>query len=493
MGRDDVQVVWFKRDLRVRDHEPLVRAAQAGPVLPLVIIEPELLTRPAVDPAHTAWWLACAAELASELAARGAPLVVRRGDAVEVLAELARRHRVAAVWAHEEHGDLRTFERDRAVRRWGRRAQVPVVELPEAGVHRGPHDRDTWGRRFAGYLDTPGLRPPERLRPVAGIDPGTLPRVDDLHPTSSPRVAWLPDPGSAGAGRILASFVAGRARGYERAVSSPTRAWTTGSRLSAHLAVGTISARQVVQRSRRTRGQLTNADADAALAGSLAAFEERLAWRSHFVQRLEDAPDMERRSLLQPADALRRTVREPWLEAWRTGRTGWPMVDASIRSVQATGWLNFRMRAMLVSVATYHLWLPWQAIVDDLARWFLDLEWGIHVSQVQMQAGATGIARVRIYDPVKQGHDHDPDGRFVRRWVPELADVDDRFVHEPWTAPRPPAGYPAPVLDHRAAAAEARRRMAAFAERPEVRRAAAAVLERHGSRRPSVDRRGARS
>ena len=493
MGRDDVQVVWFKRDLRVRDHEPLVRAAQAGPVLPLVIIEPALLARPAIDPAHTAWWLACATELAAELAALGAPLVVRRGDAVEVFADLARRHRVAAVWAHEEHGDLATFDRDRAVRRWGREARIPIHELPEAGVHRGPHDRDTWGRRFASYLDTPGRRPPERLRAVVGIEPGALPHVRALHPESSPREAWLPDAGSDGATRILGSFVAGRARGYERAVSSPTRAWSTGSRLSAHLAVGTISTRQVVQRSRRARGQLTSVGADAELAASLGAFEERLAWRSHFIQRLEDEPDMERHSLLAPADDLRRSVREPWLEAWRTGRTGWPMVDASIRSVQATGWLNFRMRAMLVSVATYHLWLPWEAIVDDLARWFLDLEWGIHVSQVQMQAGATGIARVRIYDPVKQGHDHDPDGRFVRRWVPELAAVDDRFIHEPWTAPDPPAGYPTPIVDHRAAAAEARRRMAVFNDRPEVQRAARAVLDRHGSRRPALERRGGRS
>ena len=138
------------------------------------------------------------------------------------------------------------------------------------------------------------------------------------------------------------------------------------------------------------------------------------------------------------------------------GETGLPFVDACMRSLNATGWINFRMRAMLMAVASYHLWLDWRAPGEHLARQFTDYEPGIHWPQVQMQSGTTGINTVRIYNPVKQGHDQDPDGAFVRRWVPELRDVPDAFIHEPWRWEQ--AGsvldrvYPAPIVDHLAAA-----------------------------------------
>ncbi|MGI9154659.1 MAG: FAD-binding domain-containing protein, partial [Rubrivivax sp.] len=153
-------------------------------------------------------------------------------------------------------------------------------------------------------------------------------------------------------------------------------------------------------------------------------------------------------------------------EAWRAGMTGFPMVDACMRSLNATGWLNFRMRAMLVSFAAYHLWLHWREPGIHLARQFLDFEPGIHWSQMQMQSGTTGINTLRIYSPTKQLQDHDPQGVFVRRWVPE------------WGTD----AYPAPIVDERAAVQAAKDRMYGLRKTLEARTEADEIQERHGSR-----------
>jgi deoxyribodipyrimidine photo-lyase len=153
------------------------------------------------------------------------------------------------------------------------------------------------------------------------------------------------------------------------------------------------------------------------------------------------------------------------------------------------------MRAMLTAVASYHLWLHWREPGEHLARLFTDYEPGIHWSQMQMQSGTTGINTVRIYNPVKQGFDHDPDGRFVRTWMPELAEVPDRHVHTPWTMDRAAqraAGcvlgdaYPEPVVDHQAAAKRARERIWAVRRSADFRAEAEAIQQRHGSRKSGL-------
>lgn len=168
------------------------------------------------------------------------------------------------------------------------------------------------------------------------------------------------------------------------------------------------------------------------------------------------------------------------------------MVDACMRCVTSTGWLNFRMRAMLVSFASYHLWLDWRPTARHLARHFLDFEPGIHYSQFQMQSGTTGINTVRIYSPVKQAMDQDPTGTFVRRWVPELSGVPDAWIFEPHKMPgdlqilsgcRIGRDYPAPVVDHKEAVAAAKSRLFAIRSTRAARSEADAVQIRHGSRR----------
>jgi deoxyribodipyrimidine photo-lyase len=189
---------------------------------------------------------------------------------------------------------------------------------------------------------------------------------------------------------------------------------------------------------------------------------------------------------------------ETRFQAWREGQTGYPMVDACMRALHQTGWINFRMRAMLVSFAAYHLWLHWRRPAVHLAKMFLDYEPGIHYSQFQMQSGVTGINTVRIYSPIKQATDQDPDGQFIRRYVPELEGVPAEKIAEPHKMTGMEQSmygcvigkdYPRPIVDHRSAYAEAKSRIYAAKRSPRVRQIAAEVYRKHGSRKQPMRQR----
>ena len=332
------------------------------------------------------------------------------------------------------------------------------------------------------------LAPPPRLEPVPGIEPGAIPTHAELGLPPDARAAALQRGGERAARETMGSFFDERGRAYRGGISSPLSAETACSRLSPYLAWGTLSVRQVVQETRR---QI--AAAPPRWAASLAAFESRMHWRCHFIQKLEDEPAIEFENMVRGYDGLREAEFDPArFAAWQAGETGYPMIDACMRMLRATGWLNFRMRAMLTAFAAYDLWLHWRAPAVFLARQFLDYEPGIHYSQMQMQAGTAGHAAIRLYNPVRQGQDHDPTGAFVRRWIPALARVPTSFVHAPWLLPRAQQqalgcvigrDYPAPIVDHAAAVAHARARIAEARRNPALAAEIARVFERHGSRR----------
>ena len=230
---------------------------------------------------------------------------------------------------------------------------------------------------------------------------------------------------------------------------------------------------------------------------SLRSYVGRLHWHCHFIQKLEDEPRLEFENLHPAYNGLRPAEPNPVrLNAWMNGETGLPFVDACMRYLSATGWINFRMRAMLMAVASYHLWLDWRKTGEHLARQFTDYEPGIHWPQVQMQSGTTGINTARIYNPVKQGHDQDATGVFVRRWVPELAAIDGRYLQEPWRAGNAAAvlgkAYPFPVVDHLEVAREARQRIWAVRRGGDYHTQAGAIVKKHGSRKSGIPNRGVR-
>ncbi|MEF3049249.1 FAD-binding domain-containing protein [Pseudotabrizicola sp. L79] len=473
-------LVWFKRDLRVDDHPALTAAARLGAVLPVYIVEPEYWALP--DTSARQWALTAEAveSLRLQLRGLGAPLVVRVGEAVSTLDRLCRQHRITTLVSHEETGNLWTYGRDQRVAAWARAQGIDWQELPQSGITRRLRSRDGWARRRDTFMAQPPL-PPPALQAVPGVEAGQIPSARAL------KLAEDPCPhrqigGHAQASALLDSFLSKRGEPYRAAMSSPLGGERACSRLSPHIALGTLSLRAVVQatearQAERPGGRWT---------GALTSFQSRLAWRDHFMQKLEDQPRIEIHALHRAADDLRPRIPDPLrLHAWSVGETGLPFLDACMRYLAATGWLNFRMRSMVMAVASYHLWLDWRATGAVLARRFTDYEPGIHWPQVQMQSGVTGINTPRIYNPVKQGHDQDPTGVFTRRWVPELAPVPDEHLQSPWRWEGAQSllgrRYPEPIVD--VAASQRAARDAIFGLRKTAdRRDISAIVERHASR-----------
>jgi deoxyribodipyrimidine photo-lyase len=474
-------LVWFKRDLRVADHPALALAAGMGAILPVYIVEPEYWALPDTSARQWAFTEDCLTDLRGALGDLGAPLVVRVGDAVEVLGKLCRAHRISRIISHEETGNLWTFARDRRVQAWARQAGIDWVELPQSGVVRRLKGRDGWAGLRDGFMAQPTQEVPA-LTGVPGAEPGAIPNARMLR-LADDRCLHRQAGGRARGLATLDSFLTSRGQPYRAAMSSPLTGERACSRLSPHLAFGSLSVREVAQATAARQADRPGGG----WGGSLASFQSRLAWRDHFTQKLESQPDIETRCLHRATEGLRpREADAQRLAAWASGETGLPFLDACMRYLAATGWLNFRMRSMVMAVASYQLWLDWRATGPVLARLFTDYEPGIHWPQVQMQSGTTGINTIRIYNPVKQGLDQDPTGVFTRRWVPELAPVPDGFLQEPWKWPGA-AGllgrrYPEPLVDVAAAARTARdtvwglRRNAGFAHE------AARVVKAHASR-----------
>ena len=506
--------VWLKRDLRADDHAALAFAvdrAAGGAVFALFLYEPELLGQPEWSPAHTEFQRECLADLEPRLQRLGIRLVTRRGEAVAALERVRDAAGFRLLVAHEETGTGLSYARDRRVRRWARDAGIEFVELPQTGVVRRLRSRDGWNRIWEERMTAP-LAVVPRLHAVAGRDAVLrLETAGILGCRDLGQPADTTDRQRGGGGHaadVLDDFLTRRGRHYSGGISSPLSAAASCSRLSPFLAFGAISMRRVWQACESRRLEVAADLATATLARSraelrawqrsLQGVQSRLHWHCHFMQKLEDEPAIEFRAMLRAADGLREAaVSADRLAAWQAGRTGYPLVDACMRSLLATGWLTFRMRALLVSFASYSLWLHWRPTGLHLARQFLDFEPGIHWSQMQMQSGTTGINTLRIYNPTKQALEQDPRGIFIRRWVPELAGVPSVHLHMPWTMPEDTqhrAGcrighdYPAPIVEHAAAVREAKRRLAAIRGGTEAIAEAREVARRHGSRR---DRRGA--
>ena len=502
-----LQVVWFKRDLRVNDHRPLLEAGRRGPVLCLYLLERELYRTPDFAPRHLEFAWSCVPELDSSLKALGANLTVLQGDAVELLERVRQRCGIAALWAHQETGNGVSYARDRRVRRWARESGVAFNEYPQSGVVRQLESRDGWYERWLEFVGKAALPAPAQLEGVS-VRSGSS-SVCPQTPFSEvlKRLNLIPDPcttqpgGRGAALERLTSFLGERGVDYSHRMSSPLLSQDACSRLSPHLVHGTLSVREVYKRALEAKRTLhLNVEhgerVDPRRFTALASFVSRLEWRDHFAQKLEDEPALEFQAIHRAFDTLRDEFRIERLQAFESGQTRFPLVDACLRCLKFSGWLPFRMRAMLTSFAAYHLWLDWRPVGRFLARGWTDYEAGIHWPQMQMQSGVTGINILRMYSPARQSREHDPHGHFVRRWLPELSEVPLEYLPEPHAMPpltrlmsgTAQADYPAPIVQEKKALEEAKSRIYALRALESTRAQNAPLVQQHASRKPFVAR-----
>ena len=482
-----MHVVWFKRDLRIRDNEALYEACKNELVLPLYICEPDLWKQPDLSHRHFSFLEDCISDLNRDLSSLGQKLVIKTGDAVKILDEIHSEFNISHIWSHQETWSYWTYERDKRVRNWTKQNNINWIEKVQNGVIRKLKNRDGWSKNWNKKMYSELYPAPKKINKIK-ISSDKLPDSSNLG-LKNDNCTFRQKGGSNSARTLLESFLQKRGQNYSKEISSPLLAYDSGSRLSPHIAFGTISIRNIVKDTQLRKEELKNhPHAEKGLwSRSINTFTSRLRWHCHFIQKLEDEPEIEFKNMHSAYDKIRSNSIEPEkFEKWKKGITGFPMIDASMRSLIANGWLNFRMRAMLMSFASYHLWLPWQQTSLHLAKLFTDYEPGIHYPQCQMQSGTTGINSIRIYNPIKQSVDHDPNGIFVKKWVPELKEINIENIHSPWEIKNNKSIYPKPMLDEKFARKEAARRIFAIRKVPTHKDEAKKIYEKHGSRKSGL-------
>lgn len=474
---DSPSIVWFRDDLRLSDH-PALRAASdtGGPVICLYVLDEvsAALRAPNGRPLGGAarWWLAQSLRsLQKGLAALGAPLVLRRGSAASVISGLARDSGAGAVfWNEVEQAPQRAVEDEVAA----------ALDVIGATAHRCPSDllaapsaiRSKEGRELRVFtpfwrrlvqVRTPPQEPlpaPKALRPASDIasDPleswGLEPSRPDW--AGGLRETWAP--GETSAHNRLREFLADDLSGYASHRDRPDRAGT--SRLSPHLRFGEVSPRQLW-----CAGRFAMAESPAR-AGDVDKFLSELGWREFCRHLLFEHPDLSKRNLQPSFDSFPWRHDEPALRAWQRGKTGYPVVDAGMRELWHTGTMHNRVRMVAASFLVKHLLIDWR----EGEKWFwdtlVDADPGSNPANWQWVAGSGADAApyFRVFNPVLQGEKFDPEGKYVARWVPELAQLPAPLTHQPWRATplelkaaglELGADYPAPIVDHKAARARA--------------------------------------
>jgi deoxyribodipyrimidine photo-lyase len=447
-------LVLFTRDLRVRDHPALSAAVREHDVVaPAFVLDSELLSGSCGSPNRLAFLFDCLRDLDRSLGERGARLLVGSGDVVHEAMKLVHRWSLSAIYmsadvtpyAHRRHErladacraeriELRTFP------------GVTVVGAGEITPSGGDHYRvfTPYWRVWSSLPVAPVLQAPRHITGPAGPHRRAvaLPKLASLASRSpSPR---LQEGGESAARAQLGRWLRGPIDGYDG--GHDDLAGDATSRLSAHLHFGCISPRVVLTRS-RGHGS----------AGE--DFARQLCWRDFHHQVLAARPDLPRADYRPRGDRWRRDERSS--EAWRQGLTGYPIVDAGMRQLAQEGFMHNRARLIVASFLTKLLYVDWRTGAAHFARLLSDADVANNVGNWQWVAGTGNDTRPnRVLNPMRQAHRFDPHGDYVRRYVPELAYVPGRAVHEPWLlgATRSQIDYPAPLVDHLAAAAELRAR-----------------------------------